>query len=109
MIVSVDQARIGIKKYIENEVAFKAHGLAKFLIYFAMPSIDKSITTYINQGKESPLFSDMFNSSGEILLDEVYSRATFAAEKSGKILIDKFGLALDRSDVEKIYQYIRES
>jgi hypothetical protein len=109
MVVTIDQTRIGVKKYIENEIAFKASGLTKFMIYFAMPSIDNTVVNYINKGKENPLFEDLFDENGNILLDKVYDRASFASDKSGKILLDKFGIALDRSDVEKIYSYVRES
>ena len=56
------------------------------------------------------MFEDMFDENRNIHLDKVYDRAIFAAEKSGnKIFLDKYGIALDRSDIEKIYSYIRES
>jgi hypothetical protein len=43
-------------------------------------------------------------------LDKVYDRAVYAVEKVGnKLFIEKFGIAIDRSDIEKIYSYIRES
>lgn len=109
MVVTIDQTRIGVKKYLENEIAYKATGLTKFAIYFAIPSIDNNVIKYINKAKESILFSDIFNENGDILIDDAYERAVFAAEKSGKVFIDKLGLALDKSDVEKIFKYIKES
>jgi hypothetical protein len=51
----------------------------------------------------------MFDEDGNILLDKLYDRATFAMDKSGKVILDKVGVALDRSDVEKLYSYVRES
>jgi hypothetical protein len=105
-IVSVDQVRAGIKKYVEAEVASKANGVSKFLIYFMMPSVDKEVLSLINQAKELSLTSSLFNESGNVLIDEVYSRALEAAEKSGKIVLDKLNLAMDKSDVEKLYKYI---
>ena len=109
MVVTTDQVRVGIKKYIENEIAYKANGLTKFMVYFALPSIDNTVNDYIIKAKDNSLFNDMFDESGNILLDKVYDRASFAADKSGKVVLDKFGIALDRSDVEKMYSYIRES
>lgn len=109
MVVSVDQVRVGVKKFIENEVAYKATGMVKFLIYFTLPSIDKGVVDYINKAKESPLFSEMFNENGHIVIDEVYDRAVFAMDKSGKLLLDKFNLTLDKTDIEKLYQYIKEA
>lgn len=109
MVVNTDQVRIGVKKFIENELAHKATGLTKFMIYFALPSIDNSVVNYLNKARENFLFEDMFNEDGNILLDKLYERATFAIDKSGKMILDKVGVALDRSDVEKLYSYIRES
>lgn len=109
MVVSTDQVRIGAKKYIENEIAHKATGLAKFMIYFALPSIDGVIINYICKMKENKIFSDLFDNDGNLHLDKVYDRASFAVDKSGKVILDGFGIALDRSDVEKLYSYIRES
>jgi hypothetical protein len=109
MIVNTDQIRIGVKKYIENEIAYKANGITKFMVYFVLPSVDVSVVGYVNKMRENSLFSDMFDQDGNIYLDKVYDRATFAVDKSGKVLLEKFGLSLDRSDVEKLYSYIRES
>ena len=48
MIVNTDQIRIGVKKFIESEIAQKATGLTKFMIYFTLPSIDASVVNYLN-------------------------------------------------------------
>jgi hypothetical protein len=56
------------------------------------------------------MFEDMFDENKNVCLDKAYDRAVYAIERSGnKILIEKYGIALDRNDVEKIYSYIRES
>jgi hypothetical protein len=56
------------------------------------------------------MFEDMFDENKCIYLDKVYDRAIFAAERSGnKILLEKYGISLDRNDIEKLYSYIRES
>lgn len=109
MIVNTDQIRIGVKKFIESEIAQKATGLTKFMIYFTLPSIDASVVNYLNQARGNFLFEDMFDEAGNVVLDKAYERAAFAIDKSGKLILDKFGIALDRSDIEKIYSYVRES
>ena len=110
MLVNTDQVRMGIKKYVEYELAQKSSGVTKFMIYFIMPSMDKKITNYIVKAQDNEIFEEMFDENKNIHLDKVYDRAIFAAEKAGnKILIDKYGISLDRSDIEKIYSYIRES
>ena len=110
MIVNTDQVRIGAKKYVENELAHKASGVTKFVIYFIMPSMDKKRMDFVGKMQENEMFDDMFDENKNIHLDKVYERALFAIDKSGnKLLLDKYGIALDRSDIEKIYSYIRES
>ena len=105
MNVTVDQLKSGIKKFVENEIAYKATGVTKFLTYFMLPSLDREINSMVCKIKDISIFDEFFTPEGNIFLDEVYSRATQAVEKSGKIVIDKFQLALDRSDLEKIYHY----
>jgi hypothetical protein len=101
---------MGVKKFVENELAHKATGLTKFMIFFVMPSIDKTVVGYMNKMQDNELFEDLFDENKCLHLDKMYDRAIFAVEKSGnKILIDKFGIALDRGDIEKIYSYVRES
>jgi hypothetical protein len=105
MTVTVDQLKLGIKKFVENEIAYKATGLTKFLTFFMLPSIDKEVSSMVSKIKEISIFDEFFTPEGNIFLDEVYSRAIQAVDKSGKIVIEKFQLALDRSDLEKIYHY----
>jgi hypothetical protein len=109
MTVTVDQVKIGFRKFVENEVAYKATGLTKFLTFFLLPSIDKEVISLISRAKDSQMLAEFFTPEGNIVIDEVYSRAVGAVEKSGKIAIEKFQLTLDRSDLEKIYYYIKES
>ena len=105
MTVTVDQLKSGIKKFVENEIAYKATGVTKFLTFFMLPSIDKEVSSMVSKIKEISIFDEFFTPEGNIFLDEVYSRAIQAVDKSGKIVIEKFQLALDRSDLEKIYHY----
>jgi peroxiredoxin len=47
MLVNTDQIKMGVKKYVEHELAQKASGVTKFMIYFVMPSIDKKVCSYL--------------------------------------------------------------
>ena len=110
MLVNTDQIRIGVKKFIENELAHKATGVTKFMIYFMMPGMDKKVLDYVVQMQNNDMFEEMFDENKNLYLDKVYDRALFAVDKVGnKVLLEKYGIALDRSDLEKIYSYIRES
>ena len=110
MLVNTDQIRIGVKKFIENELAHKATGVTKFMIYFMMPGMDKKVLDYIVKMQDNDMFEEMFDENKNLYLDKVYDRALFAVDRVGnKVLLEKYGIALDRSDLEKIYSYIRES
>ena len=110
MIVNIDQIRMGVKKYIENELAHKATGVTKFMIYFVMPGLDKQVVQYVNTMQTNEMFAEMFDEDKNIHIDKVYDRATFAIEKSGnKLLLEKYGICLDRNDVDKLYCYIKEA
>jgi hypothetical protein len=59
---------------------------------------------------ENEMFIDMFDENKNMYLDKVYDRAVFAVDKIGnKLVIDKYGIALDRNDIEKLYSYVREA
>lgn len=110
MLVNTDQVRVGVKKFIENELAHKATGVTKFMIYFIMPGMDKKVLDYIVKMQTNDMFEEMFDENKNLYLDKVYDRALFAVDKVGnKVLLEKYGIALDRSDLEKLYSYIRES
>ena len=110
MLVNTDQVRIGVKKFIENELAHKATGVTKFMIYFMMPGMDKKVLEYVVKMQDNDMFEEMFDENKNLYLDKVYDRALFAVDRVGnKVLLEKYGIALDRSDLEKIYSYIRES
>ena len=110
MLVNTDEVRIGVKKFIENELAHKATGVTKFMIYFIMPGMDKKVLDYIVKMQDNDMFEEMFDENKNLYLDKVYDRALFVVDKVGnKVLLEKYGIALDRGDLEKIYSYIRES
>ena len=48
MYVNSEQVKIGLQRFIDNEIGKKAVGKDKFLIYFAMPIIEKKALQYIN-------------------------------------------------------------
>ena len=105
-IVTVDQIKVGVRKYVENEIAYKAEGLTKFLVFFIAPSIEKEVSSLVAKAKESAMFKELFTEEGNVLLEDVYQRARVAAEKSGKIVLEKYNIAMDQTDVDKLYRYI---
>lgn len=109
MTVTQEQIQAGLIKYIDTEIAAKATGLAKFMIYFVAPSIPNMIMSKFNEFKTNPLFADVFDENGNVLLDVFYKKAKNAMAKSGKILIPQLNYFVDDSDIEILCNLIKNS
>ena len=63
--------------------------------------------TKINAIKTSNLMPDLFDESGNIVIDEVYARAKEAMKKTGKLYIDGLNYFADEVDLERLYNLIK--
>jgi hypothetical protein len=109
-LVSTQKIQKGIVSYIENEIAAKADGLRKFAIYFFIPSIDKTVANYLSKLKD--FMPDVFDattsdSQPQIKLNVLYENAKAAIRKSGRF--EYMNIIFDESDVDKLYNYIKEA
>lgn len=109
MNVTIEQVQAGLIKYIDSELAPKASGMTKFVIYFLAPSIPKRLQEKIAEVKQNTMFSDFFDEDGNIKLDDVYNRAKEAMKHSGKIFIKELNYFADMQDIEALYQSIKNS
>lgn len=109
MIVTLEHIHAGLAKYVDTEVAPKATGLTKFMVYFFVPSLKKIVNTKLEQLKATGLADDLFTEDGLIELDEAYNRAKTAIQHSGKIMIPQIGYIIDETDVDKLYQLIKNA
>lgn len=107
--VTTEQIQAGLIKYIDTEIAAKAAGLTKFMVYFAAPSIPNMVLAKVAEYKGNPIFADMFDENGNIILDTVFKRAKGAMNKSGKVLIPKINYFVDETDVEILCNLIKNS
>lgn len=107
MNVNLEQIHAGLIKYIDTEVAPKATGFTKFMVYFFTPSLSNIINSRLEALKASGMVDDLFTENGLIKLDEAYHRAKQAIEKSGKVLIPQVNYFIDSSDVDRLYQLIK--
>lgn len=105
MFVNAEQIRLGVNNFIENEIAKKAVGANKFLVYFIMPMINKKLSNYIETFKNNELTKDMFDTNGNVDLDKVYNMAKQAVQKSGQFVL--FGIVFNETDIDKLYNYIK--
>lgn len=109
MIVTIEQIQAGIIKYIDMELGAKAVGVTKFMIYFFAPSIPKKVVSKLESFREADVNHEFFTEDGGVNLDEVYKRAKSAIERSGKLLIPQIDYFVDTTDVDKLYNLIKNS
>lgn len=107
MIVTIEQIQAGIIKYIDTQLAPRAEGIMKFMLYFFTPSVPKLVVQKVNEFKSSGLAPELFDNEGNVLLDEVYKRAKEAIRKSGKLFIPKLNYFADEQDLDMLYNVIK--
>lgn len=107
MFVNTEQIQLGVTRFVENELAAKAVGMNKFLLYFALPLVQKKVVQYVNSYAENPLTTEMFDKNHNVDLDAVYSMAKTAVQKSGQFIA--YGIVFNETDIDKLYNYIRET
>jgi hypothetical protein len=105
MFVNTQQIQLGVTNFIENEIAKKAVGFNKFAVYFAMPVINKKLTSYIDAFSSNPLTKDLFDENNNVDLDAIYNMAKNAVQKSGQFVY--YGIMFNENDIDKLYTYIR--
>jgi hypothetical protein len=93
--------------YVEEEIARKTSGAAKFASYFLIVSLashpEKTVGVIIN----NPLIkmTDIVNADGSIKADELYSAARSAMEKSVSVTVS--GITFSVPDIDKIYNILQ--
>jgi hypothetical protein len=105
MFVNTEQIQLGATNFIENEIAKKAVGANKFIIYFAMPILSKKISQYVNSFATNPLTNDLFDENHNVDIDTLYNMAKDAVRKSGQFVY--MGIVFNESDIDKLYNYIK--
>lgn len=105
MFVNQEEIKLGIAKYVDNEIASKATGFNKFMVYFAMPIINKKVESFVKSFSDNEMTSDFFNENKQVDIDKVYNMAKDAIKKSGQFLY--YGIMFNESDVDKLYASIR--
>lgn len=107
MTVNLQQIQTGAIRYVEEEIANKAVGFNKFVIYFILPKISTKIVEMAQQYRANPIFGDLFDVNGNVDLDSIYSMAKNAIARSGQFTL--YGIIFNETDIDKIYEYIRNT
>ena len=106
MFVNLEQVKVGLNNFIEQEIARKAVGANKFLIYFAMPVIDKNVEYYVESFSKNGMTKHIFDENSNIDIDVVYNMAKEAIRKSGQFVM--YGIVFNENDIDKLYSYIKQ-
>lgn len=107
MVVTIEQLRRGIGSYADAEIGQKANGAAKFMVYFALPSLTASVDKWVTQLRGSALADGMFDDSGNIDLDAVHARAVEAMRRCDNVEIA--GIRFREADINALREYIERS
>ena len=105
-MVPLKRVQLGLTNYAEQELASKATGITKFMMYFLLPQIPVKATKLINQWKTNPLFEDLFGENDMVDIDQFYNRAKEAMFKSGQV--EMSGIIFNETDLDKLYAHIKE-
>lgn len=109
MTVTLEQIQSALAQYIDIELAPKAQGFTKFMLYFTIPSMPSTVAKYYNAMRDSALWSDCFDESGNVKLEVIYERSKQAIKKSGKIFIKPINYFMDETDIEKLFSILKAS
>ena len=63
MFVNTEQIQRGITNFVDKELALKAVGANKFIIYFALPIINTKIAKMVSSYAQNELTKEMFDES----------------------------------------------
>ena len=106
-MVTIQQLQTGVANYVEQEIAQKAIGLKKFIVYMLLPQITNKVSTLVDQYKHNDMFVEFFDENGNVKLDLLYQTAKTAINKSGQI--EYAGIIFNETDVDKLYTYIKNT
>lgn len=107
MYVSIQQIQNGVINYVEQEIASKAVGIKKFMVYFIIPNINDKIPELLNKVKNNDVFKSYFTDDNMIDLDQLYNSAKSAIRKTGQI--EYSGILFNETDIDKLYSYIKST
>lgn len=107
MNISIRQFQAGVVNYIEQEIASKAVGIKKFMVYFIIPNLHDKIPNLLNKLKDNDVFKDYFVDENTVNIDQIYNSAKTAIRKTGQI--EYSGILFDETDIDKLYSYIKNT
>lgn len=104
--MELEKIEHGLMEYIKHEIANKADGLTKFLIYTGLNMPNLHITPILENLKDNEIIkmTGVFIDDNHVDLDLLYSAAKQAMNQCHNVTY--MGIKFDSSDIDKLYQYI---
>lgn len=112
-MVSMNQVQKGLMKYIDNDVLPHLTGMKRVGLGIYSGLAAQNFGAMVEKYKDHPAVSvlDVIDDNGNVDIDKLYKAAApmFSSGERHTISIPLIGdMTVDRSDLEKLYQYIKE-
>lgn len=108
-MVTHDQLKYALSRYVDAEFVQKVSGLKKWLIALAMPEILCSVDKMIEANKEMLVARHYMQPDGMLDIDKIYHDIREIAYNAGEV-IEHMPLIGDvkftYEDIDKIYRYM---
>ncbi len=113
-MVSMNQVQLGLARYIDSEILPHLSGAKKIGLGIYSSLAAQNLSNFLNSKKDHPAISmlNIIDPAGNVDIDKVYQAAVHSFPEGEKVRMDipLIGeLILDRSDLEKVYRYIKDS
>lgn len=104
--MKIEDIELGIMNYINQEIAPKATGLMKFGIYTGAFLFANKGEKLLNSHLATLQKMDLIDNEMNIDIDSLYKASKMGMAQSGNKLEIK-GMIFNESDLDKIYEYIK--
>lgn len=100
---TLEQIQNGIAYFIDQELASKATGLKKFMLYFLTPTIKRTVADYVHKYKA--YVPELVDAEDRVNLDLLYNYSKTAIQHSGQF--EFMSIIFNETDIDKLYSYIK--
>lgn len=113
MLVTMNQVKNGLVKYIDNDVLPHLTGIKRIGLGVYTALAANNVVALMEKYREHPAVSvlDVIDEQGNVDVDKLYQALSPMLSSGEKVSIDipLIGeMKVDRTDLEKLYNYVRE-
>lgn len=106
--MKIGEVELGLLDYINKELAPKATGIQKFLMYTGASLGAGKLEQMFHQYKDHPVMKalDVVSDTEDIDIDKLYTAMKQAIKQVGKV--EFMGILFDEKDIDTIYKYLKK-